>query len=225
MGGVDDTSSSHAVSFYKSFVRGDVLVTDARTAEAVKLAENTYRDINIAYANELSMIADRIKLDVNELIRLANRHPRVQILQPGPGVGGHCIALDPWFLVASAPDLAMLTLKAREVNSKKADWVIAKVSATIKANSASVIACLGLSYKPNSTDLRQSPALAIVQTLEMMEIEVLRVDPYIANTVALYDALARAEIIVGLVAHDAFLNIPPKELTGKLILDFAGVFK
>lgn len=224
VGGVDEASTAHAVTFYQSFVRGEVIATDVRTAEAVKLAENAYRDVNIAYANELSMIADHMELDINELIRLANRHPRVQILKPGPGVGGHCIAVDPWFLVAGAPDLAILTLKAREVNTKKTDWVIQKVRQAIRENGATVVACLGLAYKSNVSDTGTSPALAVVQALER-EIEVLCVDPYIPNTVTLYDALARAEIVVALVAHRAFLNIPSHSLAGKIVLDFAGVFK
>lgn len=224
VGGVDKTSTLHAVAFYQSFIQGEVIGTDARTAEAVKLVENAYRDINIAYANELSMIADRIDLDVNELIRLANRHPRVQILNPGVGVGGHCIAIDPWYLVSTSPDLARLTSKAREVNIKKTSWVIQKIRDAIKKNNASVIACLGLTYKSNVSDMSESPALTVVKTLER-EIEILRVDPYISKTELLYDALERAEIIVGLVAHDAFRNIPSSCLAGKIILDFAEVFK
>lgn len=119
VGGMDEVSTLRAAEFYQSFVQGNILATNARTAEAVKLAENTYRDINIAYANELSIISDHLKVDIDELIALANKHPRVQILKPGPGVGGHCIAVDPWFLVASAPELSLLTSKAREVNLKK----------------------------------------------------------------------------------------------------------
>lgn len=224
VGGIDDRSTSLAVTFYQSFVRGEVLAANVRIAEAVKLAENSYRDINIAYANELSMIADRIDLDVNELIRLANKHPRVQILKPGVGVGGHCIAVDPWFLVSSAPDLAMLTSKAREININKTGWVIQKVREAIQKNGAHVVACLGLTYKPNVPDIRESPALAVVQALEG-EVEVLCVDPYTPNTIALLDALARAEIVVGLVAHNEFLNISSNDLANKIVLDFAGVFK
>lgn len=224
LGGVDEASTLKAVAFYQSFIEGDVFTSDVRTAEAVKLAENTYRDINIAYANELSMIADHIGLDVRELIRLANKHPRVQILEPGPGVGGHCIALNPWFLASSAPSLAELISKAREVNVNKTDWVIQKVKTAIKENSARVIACLGLTYKPNVADIRESPALAIVHALEK-EIEVLRVDPYLPHTEQLYEAIERAEIVVGLVAHKTFLNIPAHCLAGKVVLDFAGIFE
>lgn len=224
LGGVDEASTLKAISFYQSFIQGNVFASDVRTTEAVKLAENTYRDINIAYANELSMIADHIGLDVRELIRLANKHPRVQILEPGPGVGGHCIALNPWFLVSSAPSLAKLISKAREVNANKTDWVIQKVRTAIKENSARVIACLGLTYKSNVADIRESPALAIIQALEK-EVEVLRVDPYVPNTEQLYEALERAEIVVGLVAHKSFLDISSHCLTGKVVLDFAGIFE
>lgn len=224
LGGVDEASTLKAVAFYQSFIQGDVFTSDVRTAEAVKLAENTYRDINIAYANELSMIADHIGLDVRKLIRLANRHPRVQILEPGPGVGGHCIALNPWFLVSSAPSLARLISKAREVNTNKTDWVVQKIRTAIKENGARVIACLGLTYKPNVADIRESPALAVIQALEK-EIEVLRVDPYLPHTDQLYEALERAEIVVGLVAHRTFLNIPSHCLAGKVVLDFAGIFE
>ncbi len=224
IGGVDENSTLNAKAFYQTFTHGEIHVTNARTAEAVKLAENIYRDINIAYANELSMIADSINLDINELIRFANRHPRVKILKPGIGVGGHCIAVDPWFLVSTAPDFTNLTLQARKINIQKTCWVVDKIRDTIKKNDASVIACLGLSYKPNVSDLRGSPALYIVQTLEK-EVQVLRVDPYIPGGEKLYEAIEKAEIIVGLVAHDAFLNIPSECLQGKALLDFVGIFK
>ncbi len=224
VGGVNDASTVKAMEFYQSFTCGDIVATDVRTAEAVKLAENVYRDINIAYANELSMIADRLNLNIKELILLANKHPRVQILNPGIGVGGHCIAVDPWFMIASAPDLAILTSKARDVNAKKTNWIIQKVRDAIKENQAKVVVCLGLTYKPNVSDIRESPALIVVETLER-EIEVLRVDPYVPNTQILYDAIARADIIVGLVAHSGFFSISPNLLEGKIVLDFAGIFK
>jgi UDP-N-acetyl-D-mannosaminuronic acid dehydrogenase len=224
VGGVDDTSTMKAVSFYKSFVRGEVMGTNARTAEGVKLAENTYRDINIAYANELSMIADRLNLDVNELIRLANKHPRVNILNPGIGVGGHCIAIDPWFLISSAPDITVLATKSREINTRKTGWVVEKIKATIIKNNVKKIACLGLTYKPNVSDIRESPALAIVEALEK-EFEILRIDPHVPNTILLQEALELAEMFVGLVAHDVFLNIPLITFKSKIVLDFAGVFK
>lgn len=221
IGGVDDASTLQAANFYRSFVCGEIITANVRVTEAVKLAENAYRDINIAYANELSMIADRINIDINELIRLANKHPRVNILNPGPGVGGYCIAIDPWFLVPAAPDLTVLIAKAREVNLQKTEWVIQKVREAIKDNNAQVIACLGLTYKPNVSDSSASPALTVAETLEK-ELEVLRVDPYLPNTQPLYEALVRAEIVVCLVAHREFQNIPLHCLDKKILLDFAG---
>ncbi len=224
VGGVDDVSTFHAIDFYQTFVKGEVLATDAKTAETVKLAENSYRDINIAYANELSMIADHLNVNINEVIRLANRHPRVQILKPGAGVGGYCIAINPWFLASSAPKLAQITVKAREVNLQKTGWVIQKIKTVIQEKKARIIACLGLTYKADVSDIRESPALMIAEALEK-EIQVLRIDPYVLNTVPLYEALDKAEIIVGLVAHNAFSKIPSALLNGKIVLDFAGIFQ
>ena len=220
VGGVDEASTQKAATFYRSFIQGDVSTTNAQTAEAVKLAENAYRDVNIAFANELSMIADRLNLDVHEWIRLANLHPRVKILNPGPGVGGHCIAIDPWYLVGAAPDLARLTRTAREVNNQKTEWVIQKIREEIRKNNARVVACLGLTYKPNVSDLRESPALAIVERLEK-EIKVVRVDPYIPCTIQAQEAIKQADIVVKLVAHSPFANIPSEYLAGKIVLDFA----
>lgn len=224
VGGTDKTATSLAATFYESFVQGEVLSTSARTAEAVKLSENAYRDINIAFANELSMIANRANIDIDEWIRLANRHPRVEILTPGPGVGGHCIAVDPWFLASAAPDLAGLIQKAREVNTLKTDWVIQRIKEAAKESNAKVIACLGLTYKPNVSDIRESPALKIVEALEK-EFTVLRVDPYVSRADSLDDALNLADMLVGLVGHQAFKKIPKSNLVGKNLLDFAGVFK
>ncbi|MFW9872780.1 MAG: nucleotide sugar dehydrogenase [Candidatus Thorarchaeota archaeon] len=224
VGGVDKASTSQAETFYRSFVKGEVIATDSCVAEAVKLAENSYRDVNIAYANELSMISDQIGLDVKELIFLANKHPRVQILDPGVGVGGHCIAIDPWFLVSSAPKDAILTSKARETNIRKTNWVIQKIRDEIKKNNSRKVACFGLTYKPDVSDIRESPALTIVQTLEK-EMEVICVDPYVPNTHEPCDAINQADIIIGLVAHREFLKISNDDLKGKIVLDFAGVFK
>jgi len=224
VGGVDDVSTSEAANFYRSFILGEVLITNAKTAEAVKLAENAYRDVNIAYANELSMILHHINVDVNQVIKLANRHPRVQILQPGTGVGGHCIAVDPWFLVSAAPHIANLIPKAREVNTQKTAWVIEEIIKVININKVSKVACLGLTYKPNVSDTRGSPALFIVQSLEK-ELIILRVDPYVHGTEDLYEAIAQADMIITLVAHSEFQNIPSALLEDKVLLDFAGVFK
>jgi len=224
VGGVDKTSTQLAVAFYQSFVKGKVHATDARTAEAVKLAENTYRDVNIAFANELSMIADQVNLDVNQIIRLANRHPRVNILEPGSGVGGHCIAIDPWFLAAAAPDYSLLTVQARRVNIKKTEWVIQKIRDAIKKYDAKSIACLGLTYKPDVGDTRESSSLLIAKTLEK-EITVHSVDPYVNHTKPLKEAIKMADIVIGLVAHREFQNLPAEQMHGKIVLDFGRVFK
>lgn len=223
IGGVNTASTEKAVAFYRSFVKGEVYSTDSRTAEAVKLAENCYRDINIAYANEISMIADRIGLNTNEVIRLANRHPRVDILQPGTGVGGYCLTANPWFLASSAPDLVILTTKAREVNTQKTDWVIQKIKAAIHEKGAHAVACLGITYKANVSDTRKSTALTIIQALEK-EIQVFKIDPYVPNSDPLQESLAEAQIVIGLVAHREFKDIKAHDIAGKTILDFAGVF-
>ncbi len=175
IGGMTPACSAMAAALYKTFVKGECVVASSpRVAEMAKLTENSFRDVNIAFANELSMICDRLDMDVWELITLANRHPRVKVLQPGPGVGGHCIAVDPWFIVSSAPDLAKLIRTAREVNDSKPEWVIAKVRAAVGAHlmrysyksAAEVsIACYGLAFKPDIDDLRESPALEIVKIL------------------------------------------------------------
>ncbi len=224
IGGIDEASTLQAKNFYKSFIHGKIYPVKVETAEAVKLCENAYRDINVAYANELSMIADRLHLNIYELINLANKHPRVHILEPGAGVGGHCIAVDPWYLVSSAPDLALLITQARATNINKTNWILEKIRESIQQKKAQVVVCLGLTYKANNSDTRESPALTIVETLKQ-EIEVIAIDPYVLHTTPLYEAISRSDIIVGLVAHQTFLNIPSAILEGKVILDFAGIFK
>jgi UDP-N-acetyl-D-mannosaminuronic acid dehydrogenase len=224
IGGIDQISTLKASQFYRSFVKAQILETTPENAEAVKLAENAYRDINIAYANELSMIFDHLNLDVREIIKLANYHPRVNILQPGSGVGGHCIAIDPLFLASSAPNLASLIKQARTVNTNKTAWVIDKIRNTINKNRVQKIACLGVTYKPNVSDIRESPALHIISTLAK-EFDVLRVDPNLSNTIELYDAISQADMVVGLVAHNEFSRIAPDILKDKILLDFAGIFK
>jgi len=158
IGGITPRCARKALAFYKRFVRGTCVTTDARSAEMTKLVENAYRDVNIAFANELSIVADRMGLDVWEVIRLANRHPRVNILQPGPGVGGHCIAVDPWFIVASAPEDTPLIRTARGVNDQKMHHVIARATELVDAHPGARVACLGLAFKANIDDFRESPA-------------------------------------------------------------------
>jgi len=231
VGGVDPVSTQRAVAFYEKFVSGQVLSTDARTAELCKLVENSYRDVNIAFANELSLVAHELDVDVWELIRLANRHPRVNILQPGPGVGGHCLAVDPWFIVSGAPEQATLIRTGREVNEKKTEWVVSHVQARAARFRAPVIACLGLSYKPDIDDVRESPALDIAKALtQSVEGTVLCVDPHVEPVdglthAELDDALSRADIVVALVAHRAFKQLDRTKLHERVLIDTCGVFR
>ena len=232
VGGVDPTSTERAVAFYDRFVRGEVIATEARTAELAKLSENSFRDVNIAFANELSMICQELDINVWEVIRLANRHPRVEILRPGPGVGGHCLAVDPWFIVASAPERARLIRTAREVNDGKTDWVFDHVVELADKFRHPVIACLGVTYKPDIDDVRESPALKIAQRLtgELKDrAEVLSVDPNVSDAfgvklVSLEDALLKADLVVGLVAHREFRAVDPERLKEKIVIDTCGVF-
>lgn len=220
VGGVTPEATERAVTFYRSFVKGDIIGTNARTAELVKLGENTYRDVNIAFANELSMLAERVGVDAHRVIELANRHPRVNILAPGIGVGGHCIAVDPWFFVAAAPDVVRLAVAAREVNSAKTTWIVEHIRAAIPPSA--VVACLGLTYKADVDDTRESPALAIVQRLST-ERTVLVADPHLMGTTNVLEAIEHANAVVVLVGHQSFRAIPREMLAGKIVLDFAGV--
>jgi UDP-N-acetyl-D-mannosaminuronic acid dehydrogenase len=234
VGGITAESSAVAKRFYETFVRGECVMTTARTAELAKLAENAYRDVNIAFANELSMIADRLDVDPWELISLANRHPRVNILQPGPGVGGHCIAVDPWFIVHAAPEEAALVRAAREANLRKTAWVVERVLEVLQGREAPVVACFGLSYKPDIDDLRESPSVAVVEEiLEGFDGPVLVVEPHVstlpaslarAELVDLEEGLARGKVIVGLVPHRSFRTVRslPEEAT---VMDPGGVWR
>lgn len=229
IGGIDDASTEKAAEFYGSFVTGKLLKTHCRTAETAKLVENAFRDTNIAFANELSLFADRLDLDVWELIRLANHHPRVNILTPGPGVGGHCIAVDPWFLVDCEPEVTRLIRTAREVNEAKPHWVIDRVVAKAGKFKNPTIACLGLAYKPDIDDLRESPAVEIVQELQKQKIGDLKiVEPNLDShdqfdLTSLDAALDSADIVLILVGHKPFLSISPTKLAEKIIIDTCGV--
>lgn len=236
IGGIDAASSRQTETLYRKFVTGALLLTDCRTAELAKLTENAYRDVNIAFANELSMIAEHLGVDVWELIRLANHHPRVKILNPGPGVGGHCIAVDPWFIVHSAPEQARLIRTAREVNDRKPEVVLQRILATADRFKAPVIACLGLAFKADIDDLRESPSLDIVRHLAAQGIgSVLAVEPHIAAlpadmaaTVRLMEleaALASADIVVLLVDHRAFRDLDRRLLDGKVLIDTRGIWR
>lgn len=229
VGGLTTEAGEKVADFYRTFVSGEVLVTDARTAEMAKLTENSFRDVNIAFANELSILCDKFNIDVWELIRLANRHPRVNILQPGTGVGGHCIAVDPWFIVHAGGDDARIIRAAREINDYKTEWVIERILSEVNTfeaqyGKAPTIACMGLAFKPNIDDLRESPALEVFQALQRASVDVLAVEPNLKQhkSIVLTDyhqAAETADIIIYLVAHNEFKQL---KVTGT-VLDFCGV--
>lgn len=237
VGGMTRRCAERAADLYKTVIRGNCHITEARTAEMAKLTENAFRDVNIAFANELSLICDRMEIDVWDLIKMANLHPRVNILQPGPGVGGHCIAVDPWFIVDSAPDLAKIIHTARTVNDGKPEWVISKVlEAVTECGGTPTIACLGLAFKPNVDDLRESPALSITKKLGLLDCgKILAVEPHIHElptdmleagvTLADFDeAIASADIVLLLVDHAQFLKVERSALDGKAIIDTRGAW-
>ncbi|MFC0444261.1 UDP-N-acetyl-D-mannosamine dehydrogenase [Pseudidiomarina halophila] len=229
VGGITREAGEVVADFYRSFVTGDVLVTDARTAEMAKLTENSFRDVNIAFANELSILCDKFKIDVWELIRLANRHPRVNILQPGTGVGGHCIAVDPWFIVHEGGKDARLIRAAREINDYKTAWVVERILDTVKAfrdehGRAPSVACMGLAFKPNIDDMRESPALSVFQSLVLEDVDALAVEPNLKRHKSIvlndyHDVADTADIVVYLVSHNEFKGL---KVRGK-VLDFCGV--
>jgi UDP-N-acetyl-D-mannosaminuronic acid dehydrogenase len=219
IGGVDALSTEKAVAFYLSFLQVKISSTDARTAEMVKLAENTYRDVNIAFANELSLLADQVGIEIKKVIEIANLHPRVQIHTPGIGVGGYCLTVNPWFLAASAPEYALLSTLARSVNQKKTAWVVQKIQAEILHRKSQVIACLGLTYKPEVKETRDSPALEIVQILEK-EFRVIKVDPYVEGTDSFEEAIEKADLVIVLVGHAYFKD---KLFFRTDVLDFTGI--
>jgi len=248
VGGTTPEATKAAADFYRTFVVGEVLETDAKTAEMAKLTENSFRDTNIAFANELSILCDKFDIDVWELIALANRHPRVNILQPDAGVGGHCIAVDPWFIVHAGGEDAKMIRTAREVNTYKTEWVIEKIKNTVmqlkiensKLNITKdpIVALMGLSFKPDIDDLRESPALYITQRLTQELDNVIAVEPNISLDIphsklkinnskfelkSLDDALATSDILVMLVAHKEFKALSTMDQQPTTILDFCGV--
>lgn len=233
VGGINKISSNVVADFYRKFVKGEVLETDSRTAEMCKLTENSFRDVNIAFANELSMICDKEGIDVWKLIKLANRHPRVNVLQPGAGVGGHCIAVDPWFIVARNPENSRIIKTAREVNNAKSNWVINKILSAANSfknqkGEKPVITCLGLAFKPDIDDLRESPAVNIVMSLIGEKLDVKAVEPNIIvhnkiNIIGYEEALKNSDIIILLVKHKEFMNIHDRIGENILLLDFCGV--
>lgn len=234
IGGMSNTCSNRSVELYKTFVKGECVITNARTAEMAKLTENSCRDVQIAFANELSIICDKLDINVWELISLANRHPRINILQPGPGVGGHCIAVDPWFIVDCAPEEALLIKQARIINDLKPYHVIDKITKAADEFKRPVIACLGLAFKADIDDLRESPALQIVKELAIKNIgKVIAVEPNVneltedlrqlgIELMSLKDALSQANIVSILVDHKEFRQL--KHINGKVIIDTKGIF-
>jgi UDP-N-acetyl-D-mannosaminuronic acid dehydrogenase len=243
IGGMTRKASQKATELYKVFVEGELITTDSRTAEMCKLTENSSRDVSIAFANELSLICDKLDIDVWELIRLANRHPRVNILQPAAGVGGHCIAVDPWFIVDSAPEVARMVRTAREVNDHKPVWVVEKIKAAIvevlskKPNSRMSdvkVACLGLAFKPNIDDLRESPAVEVAKQIMKVGCQVLAVEPNIEQLpvrltdgmtlVSLEAALEQADVLCVLVKHQPFVVAVEEIRKHGSAVDVVGLF-
>lgn len=236
IGGITQACAERAKALYETFLNGECFLTNARTAEMAKLSENAFRDVNIAFANELSLISDELDIDVWELISLANRHPRVNILKPGPGVGGHCIAVDPWFIVDAAPETAKLIRIAREVNDHKPESVVNRVKKAASRFKNPVIACLGLAFKADIDDLRSSPALDITMHLaNECEGSVLAVEPNIdklpnslnSTNVELVDlktALNQSNVLVLLVDHREFRRLQPKDRSEKMVIDTRGIW-
>ncbi|WP_314324428.1 UDP-N-acetyl-D-mannosamine dehydrogenase [Paenarthrobacter ilicis] len=237
VGGMTPEAAEAARELYAVFCQGEILTTDAVTAEMAKLVENSYRDVNIAFANELSVISDKLGIDVWELIRLANHHPRVNILQPGPGVGGHCIAVDPWFIVAAAPEEAKLIRTAREVNDAKPQWVFEKVVSSLRDLPATTeVSVLGLAFKANIDDLRESPAIEIAAHLaeELKDRRINVAEPHIEHLpkqlsgrsnvelMSVEKSIERSGVVVVLVDHDAVKEVSPELLTGKTVIDTRG---
>lgn len=231
VGGVTEACTEVAARFYEGFVKGEVHRCRAETAELVKLSENAYRDVNVAFANELANVCDRLGLDPWEVIGLANQHPRVEILRPGPGVGGHCIAVDPWFIVATAPEDTPLIQAARGVNDDRPRKVVARVKELAERFKRPRVACLGLSYKPNIDDVRESPAVAVVRALQAeLSAELLVVEPHLRacpieglELCEAEDALRRADIVVVLVMHRQFQRLPKELFTRPSVIDTVGL--
>jgi UDP-N-acetyl-D-mannosaminuronic acid dehydrogenase len=233
IGGITPACARRAQQFYETFVQGEIFTTSAVAAEITKLTENSYRDVNIAFANELSMLADSLGVDPWEIIALANRHPRVNILSPGPGVGGHCISVDPWFLVHAAPKLTPLMRTAREVNDGKPHYVVEHILELAKQFAQPRIGCLGLTYKADVDDLRESPAVEIVRELrKRCDGEVLACDPYVSPQrftefplFSFEEVIAHCPMLVLLTDHRQFKDIPRRVLQEKVIVDTRGVWR
>ncbi len=238
IGGLTPACAQRAAELYRTFCRGEMILTDAESAEMAKLAENAFRDVNIAFANELSLICERLGLDVWEIRRMANRHPRVEILRPGPGVGGHCIAVDPWFIISCAPDLAPLMRTAREVNGQMPSHVVQRIVTTSRRFREPRIACLGLSFKGDTVDLRESPAVNNVRqvAVALPDIKVMVAEPHVRALPGVLDdlgnvlltgteeAVQEADVVALLTDHSRFRSIRKTQLTGKVIYDTRGMW-
>ena len=236
VGGLTTRCAERAARLYRRFVRGKVILTDAASAEMAKLVENSFRDVNIAFANELAAVCEHLGLDVWKIIELANQHPRVNVLQPGPGVGGHCIAVDPWFIVSAAPEQSQLIRLAREVNDGRPASVVAQVDSV--AEQGATVACLGLAFKPDVDDLRESPAVEVVHALGLTrpDLRLLVVEPYTtqlpsalthaggATLCALEQALAASDVVLLLVHHAEFVALDTDQLRGKEVVDTRGAW-
>lgn len=244
IGGMTPACSARATQLYQLFLQGECVETNARTAELCKLTENSFRDVNIAFANELSLICAEQNINIWQLIALANRHPRVNILQPGPGVGGHCIAVDPWFIVAQNPEQAKLIRTAREVNDSKPRWVLDQVKAALadcvthsgKRADEVTIACFGLAFKPDVNDLRESPAMLVAQMIAewhcgqnwLVEPHISQLPPSLIDKATLVDheqALAQADLLVMLVDHKIFRDVDAAGITQRWVVDTKGVWR
>jgi len=239
VGGVTRRCAEKAAAIYRVFSQGEIHLTDAASAEMAKLVENAYRDVNIAFANELSLISEELRLDVWEVIKMANHHPRVNILTPGPGVGGHCIAVDPWFIVGAAPGLSKLIRTAREINDLKPHHVAAQVVAKTERFRDPTVACLGLTYKANVDDLRESPALDIVEDIAdaLPDLDIRVAEPFVdrlptsldgrpnVRLQSVKEAIDDADIVVVLVDHDHFRSLSRSRLDGKIVYDTRGIWR
>ena len=238
IGGVSSSCAHAAKRLYETFVEGVCRVTDVRTAELSKLSENAFRDVNIAFANEISMVCMALGIDPWEMIALANRHPRVDILNPGPGVGGHCIPVDPWFIADAAPDLTPMIQTARRVNDDMPKVIADRVITACKGIDNPVVVCLGLAYKADASDLRESPSIEVVKRLQgHFEGRLLVVEPFVSELpaelrgdgktklVGLDEGLAEADVVVLLTNHSAFVDIDGELLTSKAVVDSRGLWK
>jgi UDP-N-acetyl-D-mannosaminuronic acid dehydrogenase len=236
IGGLSQASSKRAVALYTSFVAGDLYITSAESAELVKLTENAFRDVNIGFANELAAVCQQLQLNVWEVIELANKHPRVNILNPGPGVGGHCIAVDPYFIINAAPDSTNMMRAARQINSERPQSVVSEVEMLLDPNKHQTIACLGLSFKPNIDDMRESPAVDVVRLLsDLRDVQIIAAEPHAQRLpvslqgrgIVFTDALTaidKADIVVLLVDHRHFNLIDPEALKDKKLVDTRGLW-